>query len=589
MPASQSSFLRPLLGLAVLGGFAPAAQAACPTTMPDGIFKDCISSELAGLYGAVVAAIETANDLQDDVDALEAVNTDLEATVADLQAQLDAANASIDANSSDIVAVMSDYATVGYVDGAVGALDLSPFLVSDDLAGLASESYVDAAVAGAGGGIEGLADYLSVDTATDAVIFTGANVYIQSGSGATDGSVNGLGNLIVGYDEDDGSDDKTGSHNLVVGIEHSYTSYGGLITGENSATTAKHAAVLGGLRNLASGTYAVSLGGYSNQAESDTSVITGGLYNETGASYTLVAGGYNNLAASGGAATFGGADNTVSGTYASIHGGNGITESDASDTSLGDYMTVDTASDSVIISGANVYVQSGAGATYDSVNGLGNLIVGYDEDDGSDDKSGSHNLVLGEDHTYTSYGAIITGKDHYVSGITSVALGGSENIVSGRRAAVIAGQDHDVSGNKAFIGGGTVNLASGLFSSVTGGFNNTASGENSSVAGGINNVASGDNTSVLGGSTNDAGGISSTISGGYGNGALGDNTAIAGGEANHITAAGDGGSIAGGLRNTVDDYYGTILGGQDNTVSHRSSAILGGDTLSTTTEYENVY
>ena len=37
----------------------------------------------------------------------------------------------------------------------------------------------------------------------DDVYFTGCNVHVVSGSGATEGEVNGLGNLIVGYNEDD--------------------------------------------------------------------------------------------------------------------------------------------------------------------------------------------------------------------------------------------------------------------------------------------------------------------------------------------------------------------------------------------------
>src|SRR5689334_17291910 len=45
-----------------------------------------------------------------------------------------------------------------------------------------------------------LAEYLSVDTSTDSVIFSGANVYVQNGEGDT-WSTNGRGNLIVGYDE----------------------------------------------------------------------------------------------------------------------------------------------------------------------------------------------------------------------------------------------------------------------------------------------------------------------------------------------------------------------------------------------------
>jgi uncharacterized coiled-coil protein SlyX len=63
------------------------------------------------------------------------------------------------------------------------------------------------------------------------IIFTGANLDIRSGSGATDdnvmtgGALTGLGNLIIGYDEPrgesgGGSTIRTGSHCLVVGAEH---------------------------------------------------------------------------------------------------------------------------------------------------------------------------------------------------------------------------------------------------------------------------------------------------------------------------------------------------------------------------------
>lgn len=48
----------------------------------------------------------------------------------------------------------------------------------------------------------------------------------------------------------------------------------------------------------------------------------------------------------------------------------------------------------------NLQVINGEGATADTANGLGNLIVGYNEDtDVPSDRSGSHNLVVGEDHT----------------------------------------------------------------------------------------------------------------------------------------------------------------------------------------------
>lgn len=68
---------------------------------------------------------------------------------------------------------------------------------------------------------------------------TGANLHIESGSGATDGGVNGLGNLIVGYNEPRAaSPDQTGSHNLIVGRYHNYSSYGGLVAGYYNAIAA---------------------------------------------------------------------------------------------------------------------------------------------------------------------------------------------------------------------------------------------------------------------------------------------------------------------------------------------------------------
>ena len=65
--------------------------------------------------------------------------------------------------------------------------------------------------------VEDLMDYVSVNTSSDVVRFDGANVQIVSGSGTTNGTVNGLGNLIVGYDEAGSISSKTGSHNIVVG------------------------------------------------------------------------------------------------------------------------------------------------------------------------------------------------------------------------------------------------------------------------------------------------------------------------------------------------------------------------------------
>ena len=55
--------------------------------------------------------------------------------------------------------------------------------------------------------------------------FSGANVQIVNGAGVT-ASTNGEGNLVIGYEASGGP--RTGSHNLVIGDNESWTSFGGL-------------------------------------------------------------------------------------------------------------------------------------------------------------------------------------------------------------------------------------------------------------------------------------------------------------------------------------------------------------------------
>ena len=100
------------------------------------------------------------------------------------------------------------------------------------------------------------------------VIFHGANVHVQSGSGTTfeAGGATGRGNLIVGYNEGNGLL-RVGSHNLVVGPSHTFTSMGGVVFGDSNLISAQSAAVLGGLQNKAEGERSSILGtaGYTIQ------------------------------------------------------------------------------------------------------------------------------------------------------------------------------------------------------------------------------------------------------------------------------------------------------------------------------------
>jgi len=124
-----------------------------------------------------------------------------------------------------------------------------------------------------------LASYVSVDPGTlndlagPHVIFSGANVHVRNGRGQT-ATTNGLGNLIVGYDEPGWNlSARTGSHNIVVGELHGYVSYGGLVAGFDNTISGPHGSVSGGTSNIASGGLASVSGGNNNTAAEDQSHV----------------------------------------------------------------------------------------------------------------------------------------------------------------------------------------------------------------------------------------------------------------------------------------------------------------------------
>ena len=123
---------------------------------------------------------------------------------------------------------------------------------------------------------------------------------------------------------------------------------------------------------------------------------------------------------------------------------------------------ISVSNETVLISGANLQVVSGGGSTDATVNGTGNIIIGYDEDNG-DDKSGSHNLIVGYHHSYSSYGGIVGGYNNHISGLCSSVLGGQTNEASGFAATVSGGQYNSASGNSSSVSGGGGNVAAGLY------------------------------------------------------------------------------------------------------------------------------
>lgn len=169
----------------------------------------------------------------------------------------------------------------------------------------------------------------------------------------------------------------------------------------------------------------------------------------------------------------------------------------------------------VTFTGVNVHVRSGTGTTAGTINGLGNLIVGYDEARTTDsDKSGSHNLVVGSQHNYTSYGGAVIGYDNQITAEYASVSGGKNNTASGNYSSVSGGGSNTASGNNSSVSGGSSNKALDAHSSVSGGSGNTASAAASTISGGVNNKASGIWSTVSGGQNNEASGGIAVVSGG---------------------------------------------------------------------------
>jgi trimeric autotransporter adhesin len=188
-------------------------------------------------------------------------------------------------------------------------------------------------------------------------------------------------------------------------------------------------------------------------------------------------------------------------------------------------------------SGVNIQIVSGAGKTSAAVNGEGNLVIGYDENGGKHEQTGSHDLILGEEQTFTSYGGIVAGWGDTISAPFASVSGGRSNSASRESASVSGGINGVASGFVASVSGGRSANATGNESWVGGGFNNIASGEEASASGGYQNVASGGTASVSGGFANKVPGVLSWVGGGFENTVNSKYASIFGG--NRLTANGE--------------------------------------------------
>ena len=192
----------------------------------------------------------------------------------------------------------------------------------------------------------------------------------------------------------------------------------------------------------------------------------------------------------------------------------------------------------LVWSGVNVFIDNASGSSTTRVAAVGNLFVGYMEDDGVDTRNGSHTLVIGPDNGYRGTGSIVAGRagenhtadailacdDHdLVTGTglkagLSVDRGSSSGVpvasstpdshsglslaasgpTSSGHAVTISTSSGDAESNGASIGSHTYGWGKGANSATLGGYDPIAYGEGALVVGGYEVWTSTDFTATLG-------------------------------------------------------------------------------------------
>ncbi len=253
--------------------------------------------------GATAASAQTRLSLADlaaQIEALRTQVTSLTQANSNLQGQLDSLNANLGVVQLGVAGAQAT-AQAAQNRAATVATDLAAVQANTVLA------------------LDGI---LAYDAAAQTARFSGVDVQILNGQGA--GTINGRGNLIVGYNrartgpaicsiggsyansqvacESTGgtwaANHKSGSHNLVVGDEHAYSAHGGVLFGFDNAVVAWGGSVTGGYGNVVLGNYAAVSGGVGNGARANYSAIGGGYLNATDGNHSVVSGGFRRVTGS---------------------------------------------------------------------------------------------------------------------------------------------------------------------------------------------------------------------------------------------------------------------------------------------------
>ena len=282
-------------------------------------------------------------------EAISALQAELDSAGAEIEAlesALTQAQQTANANREDLSGLQNDIdiANSAAADNAsqLNALDERIFTIEDDYLTSADTLSLPADLIALNG-------YLSINSSTDTITLSGANLYLNNGLGSTD-STNGLGNLVIGYAEADGSEDRTGSHSLALGVYNSWPEYGSLVNGYGN-TPGTHGAILGGSDNSSSYAYSVIFSGYGNTTNNNYTAIIGGVLNTAGGSYSTIVGGYQNKALNNYTAVVGGQSNTAQEQYSAIVGGQSNTTSGDHAVVVGGSSNESSGDDTVIVGG----------------------------------------------------------------------------------------------------------------------------------------------------------------------------------------------------------------------------------------------
>jgi trimeric autotransporter adhesin len=220
------------------------------------------------------------------------------------------------------------------------------------------------------------------------VEFSTVNVQVVSGSGSTNGAVNGEGNLIIGYAENVNSRKQTGSNDLIMGTNNGWTGYGELVVGSNNQASGSYATAFG-LSNIASAqsalvaghentvsataTAASVTGGQDNTASGAESSIAGGEHNLASDPFSLIDGGCNNAtgnvanptgdcSTTGAEAILGGLSNVAYGLQSTVVGGSYNGAAGTTSSVTGGYANAAYDTDTSILGGASHSLGNGSGA-----------------------------------------------------------------------------------------------------------------------------------------------------------------------------------------------------------------------------------